>query len=68
MRAVFLHANKVKELVSAHKNDEAIAVLDNFKTIIEVYAEMKAKSSSRRSATMHSRLSSPFDKRQLERS
>ena len=28
--------DKVKELVNAKKNDEAITVLDNFKTIIEV--------------------------------
>jgi chromosome segregation protein len=36
--------DKVKELVNAHKNDEAIAVLDNFKTIIEVYADSYSKS------------------------
>ena len=31
--------DKVKELVNAKKNDEAIVVLDNFKTIIEAYAD-----------------------------
>ncbi len=35
--------DKVKELVNAQKNDEAIAVLDNFKTIIEVYADSYSK-------------------------
>jgi len=35
--------DKVKELVNAHKNDEAIAALDNFKTIIEVYADSYSK-------------------------
>jgi len=35
--------DKVKELVNAKKNDEAIAVLDNFKTIIEVYADSYSK-------------------------
>jgi len=35
--------DKVKELVKAQKNDEAIAVLDNFKTIIEVYADSYSK-------------------------
>ncbi len=35
--------DKVKELVNAQKNDEAIAALDNFKTIIEVYADSYSK-------------------------
>jgi len=35
--------DKVKELVSAQKNDEAIAILDNFKTIIEEYADSYSK-------------------------
>ena len=35
--------DKVKELVNAQKNDEAILVLDNFKTIIEVYADSYSK-------------------------
>jgi len=35
--------DKVKELVNAQKNDEAIAVLDNFKAIIEVYADSYSK-------------------------
>ena len=35
--------DKVKELVNAQKNDEAIAVLDNFKTIIEIYADSYSK-------------------------
>ncbi len=35
--------DKVKELVSAQKNDEAIAVLNNFKTIIEEYADSYSK-------------------------
>ncbi len=35
--------DKVKQLVNAQKNDEAIAVLDNFKTIIEVYADSYSK-------------------------
>ena len=35
--------DKVKELVNAQKNDEAIAVLDNFKTIIEAYADSYSK-------------------------
>ena len=35
--------DKVKELVYAQKNDEAIAALDNFKTIIEVYADSYSK-------------------------
>ena len=35
--------DKVKELVNAQKNDEAIAVLDNFKKIIEVYADSYSK-------------------------
>ncbi|MDC0248222.1 chromosome segregation protein SMC [Pelagibacteraceae bacterium] len=35
--------DKVKALVNAQKNDEAIAVLDNFKTIIEVYADSYSK-------------------------
>jgi chromosome segregation protein len=35
--------DKVKELVNTKKNDEAIAVLNNFKTIIEVYADSYSK-------------------------
>ena len=35
--------DKVKELVNAQKNDDAIAALDNFKTIIEVYADSYSK-------------------------
>ena len=35
--------DKVKELVNSQKNDEAIAALDNFKTIIEVYADSYSK-------------------------
>jgi len=35
--------DKVKELVKAHKNDEAITSLDNFKTIIEIYADSYSK-------------------------
>jgi len=35
--------DKIKELVNAQKNDEAIVVLDNFKTIIEVYADSYSK-------------------------
>ena len=35
--------DKVKELVNTHKNDEAIAALDNFKSIIEVYADSYSK-------------------------
>jgi len=35
--------DKVKELVNAQKNDEAIAALDNFKAIIEVYADSYSK-------------------------
>ena len=35
--------DKVKELVNAQKNDEAIAALDNFKTIIEEYADSYSK-------------------------
>ncbi len=35
--------DKVKELVKANKNDDAIAVLDNFKAIIEVYADSYSK-------------------------
>ena len=35
--------DKVKELVNAQKNDEAIAALDNFKTIIEIYADSYSK-------------------------
>jgi len=38
--------DKIKELVNAQKNDEAIAVLDNFKTIIEVYADSYSKNQS----------------------
>jgi len=35
--------DKVKELVNAQKNDEAVAVLDNFKIIIEAYADSYSK-------------------------
>jgi len=35
--------DKVKELVNTQKNDEAIIALDNFKTIIEVYADSYSK-------------------------
>jgi len=35
--------DKVKELVNSQKNDEAIAVLDNFKIIIEAYADSYSK-------------------------
>ncbi len=35
--------DKVKELVKARKNDEALAALDNFKTIIEIYADSYSK-------------------------
>ena len=35
--------DKIKELVNAQKNDEAITVLNNFKTIIEVYADSYSK-------------------------
>ncbi len=35
--------DKVKDLVNDQKNDEAIAALDNFKTIIEVYADSYSK-------------------------
>jgi chromosome segregation protein len=35
--------DKIKGLVNAQKNDEAISVLDNFKTIIEVYADSYSK-------------------------
>ena len=35
--------DKVRELVNAQKNEEAIVILDNFKTIIEVYADSYSK-------------------------
>ena len=35
--------DKVRELVNAQKNEEAIIILDNFKTIIEVYADSYSK-------------------------
>jgi len=35
--------DKVKKLVNDQKNDEAIAALDNFKTIIDVYADSYSK-------------------------
>jgi chromosome segregation protein len=35
--------DKVKELINAQKNDEAIAFLDNFKLIIEKYADSFSK-------------------------
>ncbi len=37
---------KVKELINAQKNDEAITVLDNCKMIIEVYADSYSKNQS----------------------
>ena len=42
-RSLTAEIDKVKELVNAQKNDEAIAALDNFKTIIEVYADSYSK-------------------------
>ena len=38
-----MEINKVKELVNAHKNDEAINILNNFKMIIESYADSYSK-------------------------
>ena len=35
--------DKVKELINAHKNDEAITILDNCKIIIEAYADSYSK-------------------------
>ena len=35
--------DKVKELINAQKNDEAITALDNFKIIIEAYADSYSK-------------------------
>ena len=35
--------DKVKELINARKNDEAITVLDNCKIIIEAYADSYSK-------------------------
>jgi Chromosome segregation ATPases len=35
--------DKVKEVINAKKNDEAISVLDNFKIIIEAYADSYSK-------------------------
>jgi len=38
--------DKVKELINAQKNDEAITILDNCKIIIEVYADSYSKNQS----------------------
>ncbi len=38
-----LEIDKVKNLINAHKNDEAIAILDNCKIIIEEYADSFSK-------------------------
>ncbi len=38
-----LEIDKVKELISAKKNDEAISILDNCKIIIEEYADFYSK-------------------------
>jgi len=38
--------DKVKELIKAKKNDEAITILDNCKIIIEVYADSYSKNQS----------------------
>jgi len=38
-----LEINKVKELINAQKNDEAITILDNCKIIIEEYADSYSK-------------------------
>ncbi len=38
-----IEIDKVKELINAQKNDEAITVLDNCKTIIEAYADSYSK-------------------------
>ena len=38
-----LSADKVKELINAKKNDEAITILDNCKMIIEAYADSYSK-------------------------
>jgi len=38
--------DKIKELINAQKNDEAIAVLDNCKIIIETYADSYSKNQS----------------------
>jgi len=38
-----LEIDKVKELINAHKNDEAINILNNFKAIIESYADSYSK-------------------------
>jgi len=38
--------DKVKELILAHKNDEAVTILDRCKEIIEVYADIYSKNQS----------------------
>ena len=38
-----MEIDKVKELINAHKNDEAINILNNFKMIIESYADSYSK-------------------------
>ena len=38
--------DKVKELINAQKNDEAIAILDNCKIVIEIYADNYSKNQS----------------------
>ena len=38
-----IEIDKVKELINAQKNNEAISVLDNCKTIIEAYADSYSK-------------------------
>ena len=35
--------DKIKELINAKKNEEAISLLENFKTIIEAYADSYSK-------------------------
>jgi chromosome segregation protein len=41
-----IEIDKVKELINTQKNDEAITLLDNFKTIIEKYADSFSKNQS----------------------
>ena len=41
-----IEIDKVKELINAQKNDEAITILDNCKIIIEVYADSYSKNQS----------------------
>ena len=38
-----IEIDKVKELINAQKNDEAITILDNCKIIIEAYADSYSK-------------------------